>query len=397
MTRVLMVSSLWPPAVIGGAELYAARLADELRRRGHVVEVVTLGLDGPHVAAAVTPWPYPLQSWAAQPRWKRALFHAADVYRPATARTIRNAIDDYRPDVVHTHAVQGMSVAALTAPSLAGCPHVHSLHDYWLLCQRTTLRTRRGRRCQHCSMCGLISAFRRTALGHSQPDVYLAPSNALAAQHAVDPRIRQRLQVVRHPADLGPPRRHRVPSAGDVTFGFLGQLTPVKGLPTLLAAFAGCADDARARSARVRLLVAGRGPLGDEVRRHESAGVEALGWLDPEQKEGFFDAIDCLVVPSEWEEPAGLVVVEAAARGVPVIGAASGGIPEYVAPSSQRWLFRPGAVDDLRRVLCTFATSPPQTTTDRTDHLPTWPTHVDQVVEAYRQAGDRSARMEVAM
>ena len=40
--KILIISTLYPPNVIGGAEKAAAELAEALVRRGHVVTVVTL-------------------------------------------------------------------------------------------------------------------------------------------------------------------------------------------------------------------------------------------------------------------------------------------------------------------------------------------------------------------
>ena len=60
-------------------------LADALRAVGHEVGVVTLGVPGPDVVASVRPRAYALQDWADQPPWRRIAFHAADIYRPATA------------------------------------------------------------------------------------------------------------------------------------------------------------------------------------------------------------------------------------------------------------------------------------------------------------------------
>ena len=61
--RVLLLSSLWPPAVLGGAELHAAALADRLVDAGHEVGVVTYGSPGAHVIAEVPARPYPLQEF----------------------------------------------------------------------------------------------------------------------------------------------------------------------------------------------------------------------------------------------------------------------------------------------------------------------------------------------
>ena len=56
--RILMISSLWPPVVLGGAESYASALAEQLRARGGEVGVLTLGVGGADVVSTVSPWPY---------------------------------------------------------------------------------------------------------------------------------------------------------------------------------------------------------------------------------------------------------------------------------------------------------------------------------------------------
>ena len=108
-----MVSSLWPPEVLGGAELYAAALAARLRTAGHTVAALTAGVDGDDVVAQIRPWGYPLTEYADQPRAERLVFHAGDVAQPGAGRTVDRALAEFRPDVVHSHAVQGMSAAVL--------------------------------------------------------------------------------------------------------------------------------------------------------------------------------------------------------------------------------------------------------------------------------------------
>jgi glycogen(starch) synthase len=75
--------------------------------------------------------------------------------------------------------------------------------------------------------------------------------------------------------------------------------------------------------------VAGRAPTGDDDLRAQAAGlpVEFVGFVNPAE---FLAGIDMLIVPSIWQEPFGLTIVEAYAAGVPVIGADSGGVAEII-------------------------------------------------------------------
>jgi glycosyltransferase involved in cell wall biosynthesis len=86
-----------------------------------------------------------------------------------------------------------------------------------------------------------------------------------------------------------------------------------------------------------------------------------------------------------------LVVVEAAARGVPVIAAAIGGLPEYVAAPSRPLLFRAGDETDLRSRMRAFAQRG-ASVADTVDHLPTWVDHGAAVLSAYAEAGARDTR-----
>jgi len=383
--RVLMVSSLWPPVVLGGAETYAADLAAHLRDRGVAVAVVTSGVDGPDVVDAVPTVGYRLDQYAAQPRARRARFHAADLYRWSVTHDIAAAIAHFEPDVVHTHAVAGLSSAALAAPTRVSTAHVHTIHDYWLLCQRSTM-TRNGEMCAgRCMSCVAISLVRNCIIARHPPDVVLAVSRAVTDAHAGVGWLRDRMRVLHNPVA----RVERVKpsprvSRNPVVFGYLGRLTVTKGVRTLVRAFTAAAIP------ETRLEIAGTGPLVHELIGDAPERVRLVGWLDAKDKSRWLDDIDCLVVPSEWRDPAPLVVDEARARGVPVIGARVGGIPEGIAPECAPLMFAPGDTEELATRLREFAAH-------RTKYVPDvphgndaavldWDQHVDGVLCAYRDA-----------
>ncbi len=164
-----------------------------------------------------------------------------------------------------------------------------------------------------------------------------------------------------------------------LTFGFLGRLAIDKGVGTLLEAFA------RAELGDARLIVAGRGPLEADVRV-AGGGVISPGWVDRDGKAALLDEVDCLVVPSQWKDPAPVVLNEARGRGIPVIGAAIGGIPELIAPECRPLLFPPGEVAALAACLEAYAGAP-----ERFRPVPVaapidWAGHLDAVLEAYAEA-----------
>ncbi len=385
--RVLMVSSLWPPEVLGGAEQYASALAERLRARGDEVGVVTLGVPGDDVVARVPSWPYPLQDYAAQDPVRRALFHAGDLARPDTRRVFDRVISDFRPDVVHSHVVQGMGVAALTETSRRGVGHVHTLHDYWLLCQRNAMVQRDGTACtERCRSCRAISEVRNRQIARRPPEVVVAVSEAIAARHLAELAwMRDRTRVIYNPVGAPMPRAPRTVGR-PITFGFLGRLGIDKGIRTLVEAFT------RADIGDARLVIAGKGP--DAAVVEGVPGIDYRGWVSGPEKDDLFQAIDCLIVPSQWEDPAPLVVNEARSRGVAVIGSTAGGIPELVAPVDAALLVPPGAPSALARSLERFVADPDSFAPVAESQPLDWPGHIDAIDTAYRDAISASAVTE---
>jgi D-inositol-3-phosphate glycosyltransferase len=118
---------------------------------------------------------------------------------------------------------------------------------------------------------------------------------------------------------------------------FVGRLTPIKGLDTLLRALAALKTDGLA-AARLRLLVVGgtKGDSGDGARLRRLAQDLGVGaWLDlrgPQPQDvlpDYYAAADLCVMPSRYES-FGMVALEAMACGVPVIASRVGGLAHTV-------------------------------------------------------------------
>jgi len=148
--------------------------------------------------------------------------------------------------------------------------------------------------------------------------------------------------VIPHGTQPGTRRQRETPPRGTVTLGFIGMLGRHKGLATLLDAFTRAPDG-------WRLIVAGSGELEPDVKALAASDsrVSYRGRVAGQAKDEFFDALDLVVVPSEWEEPATFVATEAAIRGIPAVVSDRGGLPET--PEAQ--IFRSGDADDLLRAV----------------------------------------------
>jgi len=86
--------------------------------------------------------------------------------------------------------------------------------------------------------------------------------------------------------------------------------------------------------------------------RGSYAGGEQIGAV--------LDAADVGIVPSVWEEAYGFVGLELLAKGIPVIGNARGGIPDYTIPGETGWLNRSCGGEELAEIMAAVIRDPAQ-------------------------------------
>jgi glycosyltransferase involved in cell wall biosynthesis len=111
---------------------------------------------------------------------------------------------------------------------------------------------------------------------------------------------------------------------------FVGRLTDIKGVDYLLKAL-GPASKHLGRE--LTLTILGDGPERERLEnlaRQLGASVEFTGQVEPTRRNEFMRAADLLVIPSLWPEPFGLVGIEAGCVGLPAVGYAVGGIPDWL-------------------------------------------------------------------
>ena len=124
------------------------------------------------------------------------------------------------------------------------------------------------------------------------------------------------------------------PSSEDCNYAlYVGRLSPEKGIKTLL-------DAHKVVGGRVKLVVAGTGPLEQDSRRRYPE-VEFLGHLSGAALADVFRRSSCVVVPSNCFDNCPMSVLEAMAFGKPVLGSDIGGIPELIVHGETGYLFPP--------------------------------------------------------
>ena len=313
--RVLLVNAHGADPAFGGAERYVADLATGLIDRGHWVKVLSAfpQRGDPGVETHVLH----RADWR-QSAVRRITNHLGDLISAPWPR-LASLLRDLDPDLVHTSNLPGIGTGIWEAARRADIPVVHTLHDHYLLCPRTTFTRRDGSGCRpNPLLCG--ARTRRLARWHEAIGALVGPSEYIlhahrglfpaALEHVVRPPLRSPAWPQEKPAT--PPR----------TFGYVGALASVKGVGFLL----GAAPSLRREGVAVR--IAGDGPLRDEVEA--ANGVHYAGRLQREELDAFLGSCDVGLVPSLCNEASGppYVVREWHAAGRPVLATLRGGLME---------------------------------------------------------------------
>lgn len=324
----------------GGEDAVVEAEHELLRAHGHAVELYERSNDELHTVGAA-----------------RAALDS--IWSTQTLHDIDRLVARFRPDVLHVHnTVARISPAIFHAAARHRLPTVMTLHNFRLLCPQGLL-LRDGRPCEDCvghlPWRGVVHGCYR---GSRVQTAVLAASDLLHRgvgtwQRHVDRFIvlndfcRDRFVAGGLPADklrtkpnfvdLPPP-----PEAPRQGLLFVGRLAPEKGVAVLAQALqqAPLAEPLRA---------AGEGPL--QALLESAPGVQLLGPQPAAQVYGLMAGARALVLPSICYENFPRTLVEAYARGLPVIASRLGALATLVQHGETGLLFEPGNADDLARTL----------------------------------------------
>jgi glycosyltransferase involved in cell wall biosynthesis len=355
--KALFVSSLYHPNQVGGAEKVVRIIAEGMLQQGHQPVVVTThegqgnrvsdvnGVKVHYIGLKNIYWPY---SRKEMPGIAKALWHGIDRYNPLMARAVARILDTEKPDVVNTHNLTGFSCAVWNSVKSWRLPLIHTLHDYSLMCPKTSM-FKDGGNCQgQCTTCALYTSPSKRI--SQRVDHVVGVSRFTLERHLASGYFQAARQA--HVIHNGLPGQ---PSAGSrqeqpgrpLQLGYVGQLTAPKGIRELVRQMG------EWQSGQCELQVAGKGAAGYEavLRAEAPKNVRFLGFVDPDE---VYRVIDLLVVPSLWEEPLATTVLEAYMHGVPVIVSRRGGLPEMVNVGKTGLVYEPLEPGGLRQAVEVF-------------------------------------------
>lgn len=323
--KILIVSGIWPPDV-GGPASHAPEVAEFLRGRGHVVEVVTTAGAAPEARAFAVRW-----TPRSLPVGVRHVHGVALIARRARRADVVYATGMYARSAIAATVARRPLVLKLTAdPAFERALLRGVVSDRLLEFQADSGVQSRALR-------ALRNATVRRAAHVLTPSAFLRD---LVVSWGLPP---ERVTVLPNPS----PPLPELPPATELrrrygvngrTLVMAGRLSRQKAVDVALAAMA--------RTEGVSLLVAGDGPerprLEQEAARLGVADrIRFLGAQTRDDVLGLFRAADGALLSSAWENfPHALV--ESLAVGTPVVATRAGGVVEIVEHEQNGLLVEPG-------------------------------------------------------
>lgn len=348
--RIVLAHSRYRSGAPSGENQVIAQEAELLRAAGHEVALFERSSDE-------------IAEWSLA---RRAALPVTSVRSPGVARELREELARWRPDLVHVHNTFPMlSASVLTACQEMQVPVVATLHNYKLLCASGDF-FRDGSICHRCVDGSVAPALRhrcyRGSLLATGPVVAGALVNRRLWRELVSAYIFISASQRDLMADLGLPtervfvKHNFVPPfpveprrSRHHAVAYCGRLDEAKGVRLLQAAWERFCS--RNPQSRLRLMIAGGGPLEGEVAAWAAGrpDVELCGQLPRTKVGSLLAGVLAVVVPSAWEETFGLVAVEAMSVGVAPVVPGRGSFPELVTPGVDGAVVPPGDPEALAR------------------------------------------------
>jgi glycosyltransferase involved in cell wall biosynthesis len=261
--------------------------------------------------------------------------------------------------VIHVHGFRRMlSGSVIKAAQQLGFKLIFTLHDFGIACPNTSFFEHETEKiCTRKPLSRSCYTCQCTHSGWKMKLMQMGRGAMLAAKHIPEDfdhfiyvsdfsrRILEPLLPSKPSTTIyNPVSSHQEPAAmperSDV-FTYIGRLSPEKGVRTFAEA---------ANLAGVKCRFVGKGPEEDKIRE-ANPEAEICGWVSPVEVDQLIRDSRAVVMPSLWYETAGLSVIEATSRGVPVIVSDRCASVEYVEHDFSGLIYEGSSVEALAQSL----------------------------------------------
>jgi glycosyltransferase involved in cell wall biosynthesis len=365
--RILVLSNFYPPYTIGGMEYRCQEVVNNLRFRGHEVQVLTAKTDKPVIAEQAVYRLLTLES---------ALYHYQPFYfflqwpadQRQNLRYLEEQVHAFKPDIIFIWGMWNLSPAlAQRAEQLCPGGVVYSIAQDWPVQPdiHTVYWTREANHVLSWPIKRLLRKLAGKWLFRHQGDIKLHFAHAIVVSFALRDHLLkagvplQDVRVIYPGIDLNSFLPAVVSKGGRVPILRLlcaGNLAEHKGVHTALEAVRRCTLQKSTRD--VHLTILGNGHP-DYIRYLKKVVVDHalqeyvtfMNWVPRAEMPQLLRAFHVLLFPSMWDEPFSRMVLEAMAVGLVVVGSSTGGTVEILQHKINALTFDAGDADALAKHL----------------------------------------------
>ena len=350
MKRILVLTNMYPPHHYGGYELSCRDVMQRLAARGHDVHVLTTTMRVEGVTESADDERRVSRRlefyWRDHELLSPPLHRRLRIER-TNRRVLEAVLDDVRPDVVSVWNMGAMSLGLLRAVLDRGIPLVYAVCSDWLyygplLDAWSRLFTRRptlGRVVER--LTGVPAVL--PDIGRSGTFLFVSGRTRGHAEARTPWRFPDSTVVYSgiDPDDFPLAALEGTDRPWRWRLLYVGRLDRRKGIDDVIRALASLPPEAI-------LEVIGSGDANERDRLRSLArdlGVGERVVFDAVPRHALaarYRAADVCVFPSTWDEPFGLVPIEAMASGTPVVATGTGGSGEFLADGANCLLYEPG-------------------------------------------------------
>jgi len=255
--------------------------------------------------------------------------------------------------------------SALKACKKLGIPTVLTLSDMWLLSPRSLVTSdfelcdgpKEGKKCMKDCYYDedILTRYKDAKFFFDNVDRVFA-SSYFGRRTFLENGWKRKMDVIHYSRDYSNVRLEGKPK--ETVFGFMGSLIWHKGPDVLINAFK------KVNNEKIKLKIYGRGDKRSSYFKDlknfakDDKRIEFCGTFDHADLPKIMKGLSVVVVPSSYKDNFPLVMYESLAHKKPMIGSNNGGIPEAVKDGINGYLFEPGNVNELAKIIYRLSENP---------------------------------------
>lgn len=357
--RIMLVNKFhW---LKGGSETYYFELGKLLKKHGHEVAYFAM-YDEKNISTGEKE--YFVDKFDTNSKNITKAF--STVYSNKNKKIMLDAIDDFKPDIVHINLFQRqITYSIIDACKERKIPVVQTAHDLQAVCPASAMLCN-GKICTECLGKSKFNCFKNACVKNSKLksflssyesyiykknnvydkiDIIISPSNFVGKIIKSD-NINTKVETLHNFVDID---NFNPLNNLDNNYAFyFGRLSIEKGILNLLEAFA--------KQKQGNLYIAGDGPEKDKIANYIKNNnldnrVKMLGFLKQEDIKKYISLSSFVVVPSIWYENCPYSILETLAIGKPIIGSNIGGIPELIENNKNGYLYEYDDIESLSNLI----------------------------------------------